>query len=289
MLPPSQVRCDLVVACGQTGSSGIILGHLVPAAPVAVALLPVESAHVCKSATPPCSLGGWVGAPHAPAAEKEMATNPSSHDGRRFIRLFGYVLAEFPPATRQRLDLPCSPLIHASNNDISIISSGRCCSAAVAIDAETTARLRGECSSRGVPLESALLASLYLAASRAAGEEGKVPHAASEGNGVHHGNISRQTNDAVRLQRALVLGVVSVVMALLSGSVDSKVLRYFCSFYAVFAGKLSSAGCAAACLDDVRLGQLHARVRSCTRWHTDCPHSCSSCLLAVIHSSVAVS
>ncbi|CAM9508045.1 unnamed protein product [Ectocarpus sp. 12 AP-2014] len=166
-----------------------------------------------------------------------MATKPSSHDGRRFTRLFGYVLAEFPPATRQRLDLSsCSPLSDASNNNLSIISKGRCCSAAVAIDAETTARLRGECSSRGVPLESALLASMYLAAARAVGKEGEVPRAASEGNGVHQGNISRRTNDAVRLQRAVVLGIVSVVMALLSGSVDSKVLRYFCSFYAIFAG-----------------------------------------------------
>ncbi|CAB1118496.1 unnamed protein product [Ectocarpus sp. CCAP 1310/34] len=161
-----------------------------------------------------------------------MATYSSSHDGQRFIRLFGYVLAEFPPATRQRLDLsPCSPLFDASNNNLSIINSGRC-SAAVAIDTETTARLRGECSSRGVPLESALLASLYLAAARAVGEEGKFPRVASEGNGVHEGNIPRRTNDAVRLQRALVLGVVSVVMALLSGSVDGKILRYFCSFYA---------------------------------------------------------
>ncbi|CAM9580310.1 unnamed protein product [Ectocarpus sp. 6 AP-2014] len=189
-------------------------------------------------------LAPWVVGWGAPAAEKEMATNPSSHDGRRFIRLFGYVLAEFPPATRQTVDLSfCSPLSDASNNDLSITSSGRCCSAAVAIDAETAARLRGECSSRGVPLESALLASLYLAAARAVGEEGKVPRAASQGNGVHEGNISHRTNDAVRLQRALVLGVVSVVMALLSGSVDSKVLRYFCSFYAVFAGKLCAADC----------------------------------------------
>ncbi|CAN0049277.1 unnamed protein product [Ectocarpus sp. 13 AM-2016] len=181
-----------------------------------------------------------------------MATKPSSHDGRRFTRLFGYVLAEFSPATRQRLDLSsCSPMSDASNNNLSIISKGRCCSAAVAIDAETTARLRGECSSRDVPLESALLASLYLAAARAVGKEGKVPRAASGGNRVHEGSISGQTNDAVRLQRALVLGSVSVVMALLSGSVDSKVLRYFCSFYAIFAGKLSSERCA-ACLDYIR-------------------------------------
>lgn len=174
-----------------------------------------------------------------------MATNPSSLDGRRFVRLLGYLLAEFPPATRQTLDLLYSPQGDAgssSNNDINIISSSGSCSAAVAIDAQTTARLRGECASRGVPLESALLASLCLAAARGAavGEEDKVPRAASsDGNGHHHGDVSRRANDVVRLQRALVLGVVSVVMALLSGSVDSKALRYFCSFYAVFSGKLS--------------------------------------------------
>lgn len=258
---PSQARRDLV-ACGQTGSSGIIFGHFVPAAPMPLLCSP------CMSA---CLLSSLLLAPHASAAEKEMVTDPSSHDGRRFVRLLGYVLAEFHPATRQRSDL-CSPHRDAHNNNINITSGGSC-SAAVVIDAETIARLRGECSCRGVPLESALLASLYLAAARAVGEEDKVPRGASEGKGHDHGNIiSRRTNDVVRLQRALVLGVVSVVMALLSGSVDSKVLRYFCSFYALFAGKSSSAG-SAACLR--LLGQLLYCMQNYavhTRWHTDCPH-----------------
>lgn len=128
-------------------------------------------------------------------------------------RLWGFALAEATAKTRQRLDLPTNSCAGAA---------AKPSSRSRFLNPQTTRSLRDECLSRGVRLESVLMASLLMAAAEAlrlAGQR-RAPEAPFR----------------VRLQRALVLGLVCFVMTLLSGSVDAKALRYFCSFYAVFAG-----------------------------------------------------
>lgn len=131
-----------------------------------------------------------------------------------------YVLADFIPQTRQRLCLPLAPPTEREPS----------CSCSVTLDATTTRKILDECVSRGVSLDSVLLASLFLAAAEAVRVEG-VSVASRRGGGD-----AAARPFAIRAQRGLVLGLVCVVMTLLSGSVESKAMRYFCSFYAVVAG-----------------------------------------------------
>lgn len=83
------------------------------------------------------------------------------------------------------------------------------------------------------------MASLFMAAAEAVGLAGQ--------------RLAPEEPFRVRLQRTLVLGLVCFVMTLLSGSVDSKALRYFCSFYAVFAGMSSTELVEGAVLPSVEL------------------------------------
>lgn len=152
------------------------------------------------------------------------------HDTWANFRLWKYIFAEALPGTKQSLQLPLPAdvaLDYSCWRDASstVMISGPAAATAVPInitliDAELTRKLRAECSSRGISLDSLLLASLFLAAAQA--------------------NLIEQKRAAqpasIRYQRSLILGTICVVMALLSGSVESKLLRYFCSFYAVFAG-----------------------------------------------------
>lgn len=159
-------------------------------------------------------------------------------------RLWGYALRELAPITRQRVHLPDlatkTNAAHTSTN-VTEIRPHR-----ATLDRGTTRRLLDECSSRGVPLESALLASLFLAAAAAVSTAEKTRPAGSQAQplggedsrgGGSGGDAGSSIPLGIRVQRASVLGIVSVVMALLSGSIDSKALRYLCSIYAVFAGK----------------------------------------------------
>lgn len=178
------------------------------------------------------------------AGQSRATPPPPVRMGNGIIRLCMYVLAEAIAETRQRLQVPRpSSLADAS-------TKRNCCRGARAIlSAETTCSLRSECLSRGVPLESVILASLFVAAAETVtlSEQTAVhttaaasaPHANATSPPVDargRGHEKHGGSTSARLQRGSVLGLVSVVMALLSGSVDSKALRYFCSFYAVFAG-----------------------------------------------------
>lgn len=188
------------------------------------------------------------GIPSTPPPKRFGASRPMTMAASA-TSLWGYALAELAPITRQRR---CLPDVARKTNVAN--SSGEKPGGAphcATLDGATTRRLLDECSSRGVSLESALLASLFLASAAAVSTaeqtEGtgtqvdRHPLGGEGGRGsvsVGAGGYSKPVG--IRMQRASVLGIVSVVMALLSGSVDSKALRYFCSFYAVFAGKPSA-------------------------------------------------
>lgn len=166
-------------------------------------------------------------------------------DARRNLRLLGYVLAEAIPTKRQGLQIPLIPTIttqtttamddnnrtqhphvyHAAGPGIAASTPVQSIMSTTALGAGTASRLRAECASRGVSLDTVLLTSLFLAAADAK---------RIEGTRRERGKTDRPAS--VRIQRGIVLGVICVVMALLSGSVDSKILRYFCSVYAVIAG-----------------------------------------------------
>ncbi|CAN0150958.1 unnamed protein product [Pylaiella littoralis] len=181
--------------------------------------------------------------------------------GNGITSLWGSALAEATVKTRQSLQVPCPSslrdLTTGTAENTSISERSCCCSARAVLDPDTTRTLRDECLSRGVPLESIILASLFVAAAEAATVSGQTaahviadpapapasapaaaaPAVAVAAGGTCHGKHDGGTiSSSIRFQRGLILGLVAVVMALLSGSVDSKALRYFCSFYAVFAG-----------------------------------------------------
>lgn len=197
--------------------------------------------------------------------------------GNGITRLWGYTLAEVVAKTQQRLHVPRPYSLQdataaTTTTAVSIKTEQRSCGgggARATLNPETTRSLRDECLSRGLPLESVILASLFVAAAEAlrvsgqtaaTGTAAAAPAATTatttatpavavvdpqetchdknhDGDGYERGTTNASTS--TRLQRGSVLGLVSVVMALLSGSVDSKALRYFCSFYAVFAGTSS--------------------------------------------------
>ncbi|CAM9725860.1 unnamed protein product, partial [Hapterophycus canaliculatus] len=166
---------------------------------------------------------------------------------RSAVRLWRYILAEGAPITRQRLHV--ADIATTKNDATGSTRASRTTPYRATLDPGATCRLLDECSSRGVPLESAILASLFLAAAAAAATseqtqpiDPQVGRQALDGEGGRGGGGGRGDGSSnkplgIRVQRAWVLGIVSVVMTLLSGSVDSKALRYFCSIYAVFAGK----------------------------------------------------
>eukprot|EP00904_Undaria_pinnatifida_P011295 jgi/Undpi1/7296/HiC_scaffold_22.g09769.m1 len=158
-----------------------------------------------------------------------MSTTTVGASARLRLRLWSYALAEAIPKTRQRLHL--SPQEAGTNVTsecrTSTTSSG---SAAFRIDAALAAKLSDESISRGIPLASILLASLFLAAAKTVRLEQEA---------LSNGSLQNRPF-AVRAQRGFVLGIVCLVMALLSGSAESKAMRYFCSFYAVIAGKLTA-------------------------------------------------
>lgn len=145
----------------------------------------------------------------------------TAEKARRQVRLWIYVLAEFIPQTRQRLCLPLAPPTEREPS----------CGCSVTLDATTTRTLLDECLSRGVSLDSVLLASLFLAAAEAVRVE-------RTSVASRRGGDAAARPFAIRAQRGVVLGLVCVVMALLSGSAESKAMRYFCSVYAVIAGTL---------------------------------------------------
>lgn len=166
---------------------------------------------------------------------------------RRFFHMWRNVLTETIPLTRQRLDLPAlaSPTLPKRNNKNCFegcnssgngsTSSCRPSSSAI-LDAATTSKLRDGCAYRGMSLDSVLLAALSLAVAEAVRLERFGPCVGAEGGG---GTISENSKPfRARAQRALVFGFVCVAMSLLSGSIDSKVLRYFCSIYGVISGAI---------------------------------------------------
>lgn len=187
-----------------------------------------------------CELRPRAAAPGRPRATHEavvlavctrgaMSTTTVGASARLRLRLWSYALAEAIPKTRQRLHL--SPQEAGTNVTsecrTSTTSSG---SAAFRIDAALAAKLSDESISRGIPLASILLASLFLAAAKTVRLEQEA---------LSNGSLQNRPF-AVRAQRGFVLGIVCLVMALLSGSAESKAMRYFCSFYAVIAGKLTA-------------------------------------------------
>lgn len=151
-------------------------------------------------------------------------------DVKRSVYLWSYVLAEFVPFTRQRLHLTSIPERAKSDhcNSGSSSSSCRC-----TLDESSTRRLLLECTSRRLSLGSILLASLFLATSEAVRVENQQNDTTTRAGGLR-GTAEKAM--AMKLHKSLVLGVVCVVMAMLSGSVESKAMRYFCSLYAVVAG-----------------------------------------------------
>lgn len=143
------------------------------------------------------------------------------------IRQWSYLLAEAIPSRRQTLNLPLVQPPQISSRTASSsrsIGSAPHRTATASLDADTTRKLRAECAARGLPLDSALVASLFLAAAEAVRVE-RAPRISARGHTL-----------SARITRFAVLGLVCVVMAVLSGSVESKLMRYFCSFYAVIAG-----------------------------------------------------
>lgn len=154
------------------------------------------------------------------------------------LRQWGYLISEAIPMTRQTLNLislqgftSCSTNRTATRqrqHDPTMFTAGPT-TATVKVDVNTTCRLRAECATRGISLDSALLASLFLAAAEAVRTERQRKRQQHQG-----GNAL-----SARLTRFLVLAMVCFVMALLSGSVESKLMRYLCSLYAVIAGTSS--------------------------------------------------
>lgn len=159
-----------------------------------------------------------------PAASARGAMNIAAvvASARLRLRVWSYAFAEAVPKTRQRLHLPPQ----AAGTDSSECSSSSS-SATVRTDAALAARILDESISSGVPLASILLSSLFLAAAKAVRLEQESPS---------HGSHQNRPM-GVRAQRGFVLGIVCLVMALLSGSAESKAIRYFCSIYAVVAGE----------------------------------------------------
>lgn len=158
-------------------------------------------------------------------------------DMKRSVYLWSYVLAELVPFMRQRLHLASIPeqtksdhCNSGSTSSSSSSSSGSSCRCT--LDAGSTRRLLLMCTSRRLSLDSILLASLFLATSEAVKIEQQQTDTTRAG-GVR-GTAEKAM--AMKLHKSLVLGVVCVVMAMLSGSVESKAMRYFCSLYAVVAG-----------------------------------------------------
>ena len=172
-----------------------------------------------------CSVCQSCVAQLAASARGAMNTTAVVASARLRPRLWSYALAEAIPKSRQRL--------HIAPEEAG--TSSRECSSSVAtfrIDAALAARLSDERVSRGVPLASILLSSLFLAAARAARLEQEDPP---------HGTLQNRPM-GVRAQRGFILGIVCLVMALLSGSAESKVMRYFCSIYGVVAGEYTVYG-----------------------------------------------
>lgn len=156
----------------------------------------------------------------AASARGAMTTAAVVVSARLRLRVWSYALAEAIPKSRQRLHI--APLEAGTG-----ISECNSSSATFRIDAALAARLSDERVSRGVPLASILLSSLFLAAARAVRLEQEGPL---------HGSLHNRPM-GVRAQRGFILGIVCLVMALLSGSAESKAMRYFCSIYAVVAGE----------------------------------------------------
>lgn len=165
-----------------------------------------------------------------PQLSTEQGMRVAVERARKLARFWLYTLADAIPKTRQALQLPVArPLLAKLANNTCGATTAHC--ATLSMDQTTTSRLRHECVSRGVPLDSVLLASLFLAAA----ETVRVEQAAALNGGENSPPFG------LRARRASVLGLVCLVMALLSGSAESKAMRYFCSVYAIIAGTLPEA------------------------------------------------
>lgn len=169
---------------------------------------------------------------------------------RRHLRLRAYAWAEMIPHVRQRLNLHLDSRCSLSSSTCGngpTAESTLCIttSTTVVLDEGVTSRLQHRCMRRGTPVDSVLLASLFLAATEFARLDKsdaiapeKTDQDVSDTRQHQPGRDDpRPSSLGIRLQKALVLGVVCIVMTLLSGSVESKALRYFCSIYAVVAGE----------------------------------------------------
>ena len=183
--------------------------------------------------------------PPRPAASTLRATMLSAlNSAKRAIHLWGYALAEAIPMTRQKLLLTSPPTgaenSHHCNNTCCRSKKQVTCSNSTAgmrgsggsgmctLDPASTRLLLQACDSRQLSLDSVLLASLFLATAEAIRVEKQHAEATKHGGEQHA--------KGTRAHRGLVLGVICVVMALLSGSIEAKILRYFCCLYAVMTG-----------------------------------------------------
>lgn len=154
-------------------------------------------------------------------------------DAANSVRLWRYALDEIIPGRKQCLQLyrPANVTLDHVGTRTTVVVFSPSASATLLVniaivDPVTTQILKANCASRGISLDSVLLASLFLAAAEANKAD----------------SVGRIKPSWIHFQRSFVLGVICVVMALLAGSVNSKVLRYFCAFYGIITGSNKQMG-----------------------------------------------